>query len=515
MAAGRNTQRERRVAAFAVTLATTAALAAVAARHRLGTDHAVVAIVTAIVVLAIVVPTTLLIVERRGRRSSIANHPTGRAGSRPSQPMLDALQRALDSSANAAVVLLDLDGFKLINEAFGHDVGDHVIATTEARLRSAVGTGDAVFHLTGDEFGVIIPGPIDLATANEQASFLADVVSAPVTIVGLELANTASVGVAVAHGDDVAPAIDHAAMAVHRAKRLGGRRVEMYDETLRAEARDRLALSAALRHAANRDELTVEFQTINGLGDNAAFAIEALVRWNHPTLGLLGPDRFIPLAEDIGAIKAIGRWVLDAACTQLNAIDAASDGSHSARLGLWINVSPKQLDSLDFATDVKTIIANHGIDPTRITLEITENALIEDMDGVTAVLHALKAFGVHIAIDDFGTGFSALAYLNELPIDVLKIDRRFVSGLVGGSDKAILSSVIQLGFDKGLMVVAEGVETLGQRDLLQRLGCESAQGWYFGRATSSAEIVRALHVPDGMWRPFLGPTTELSASGNA
>jgi diguanylate cyclase len=520
MAADRYTQRERHIAAMAAAFATAVAIAAIILRHRLRVDHAVVAIITAIVELAIVVPTTLLIVERRGRRSSIAHHPTAQpttASARPLQPLMDALARALVDAETAAVVLVDLDGFKLINEAFGHDVGDHVIATVEARLRSATGPGTALCHIGGDEFGLVLTGPINLAAAKEQATFLADVVAAPLTIVGIELANTASLGVALAHRANVAAeAIDHAATAVHRAKRLGGRQVVLYDETLRAEARDRLALSAALRHAADRDELLVEFQTINNLVDGVPFAIEALVRWNHPTLGLLGPDRFVPLAEDIGAIKLIGRWVVDAACRQLRGIDSACDSSKtSQRLGLWINVSPKQLDSLEFASDIQRTVSSYGIDPTRVTLEITENALIDDIDGVTAVLHALRAFGVRIAIDDFGTGFSALAYLNELPVDVLKIDRRFVSGLVGGSDRAILSSVIQLGFDKGLMVVAEGVESVGQRDLLQQLGCASAQGWYFGRATSSAEIVRVMRHPTPQQRPNLGSATELSSSGNA
>jgi diguanylate cyclase len=520
MAADRYTQRERHIAALATAFAAAVATAALVLRHRLHVDHAVVAIITAIVELAIVVPTTLLILERRGRRSSIAHHPTAHPttdAARPVQAMIDALESALVVAESAAAVLIDLDGFKLINEAFGHDVGDHVIATIEARLRSATGPRTALCHIGGDEFGLVLSGPVNLAEANEQAVFLADVVAGPLTIVGIELANTASIGVALAHrGDAVADVIDHAATAVHRAKRLGGRQVVLYDETLRAEARDRLALSAALRHAADRNELLVEFQTVNNLTDGAPFAIEALVRWNHPTLGLLGPDRFIPLAEDIGAIKSIGRWVVDAACEQLRAIDSASDISHTPeRLGLWINVSPKQLDSLEFAFDIQTMITSHGLDPARVTLEITENALIDDVNGVAAVLHALKAFGVCIAIDDFGTGFSALAYLNELPIDVLKIDRRFVSGTVGGSDRAILSSVIQLGLDKGLMVVAEGVESVGQRDLLRQLGCVSAQGWYFGRATSSAEIVRVMQQPARQQRPILGSATELSSSGNA
>jgi diguanylate cyclase (GGDEF)-like protein len=494
MAAGRYSQRERRMAAQTVLLVGLVAVLAIALRARIQASHAVIIAITALVELAIIVPMTRVLAERRARREATAAHPSSRLGTVGAQPrdaIVQSVELALANDASAAVLLLDLDGFKLVNEAFGHDVGDHLIETMIGRLDTVAGSIDEVFHLGGDEFGIVLRGPIGLVAASDRAGFLADIVAAPLTIVGIELAVTASIGVALASRDDDAVAvIDHASTAVHRAKRLGGRRVVLYDEALRTEARDRLALGAALRHAVERDELIVEFQTINHVTDGTPFAMEALVRWQHPTLGLLSPERFIPLAEDTGAITAIGRWVLDASCRQLVQLDQQFSEAGQATFDLWVNVSPKQLGSLDFVTDVRSILATHGIAASRLTMEITENSLIDDVDGASAVLHALKALGLQIAIDDFGTGFSALSYLNQLPIDILKIDRRFVSAVSAGGDSSVLANVISLGHDKGLMVIAEGVETMEQRNVLRRLGCEAAQGWYFSRPVVSPEVGR-------------------------
>jgi diguanylate cyclase len=436
--------------------------------------------------------------RQHARRDAVKAHPSvvlDRDEVRPRRALIESIQRGIDNDGSTAVLLFDLDGFKLVNEAFGHDVGDHLIDVIHQRLVAAAGDSATVFHLGADEYGLVLGGPIGMIATHEQAAYLADIIAAPITIVGLELAVTASVGVALGSKDDVPISVlDHASTATHRAKRLGGRRVVLYDDALRSEARDRLALSTALRHAVDREELVVEFQTINNLTSGTPFAVEALVRWQHPTLGLLNPERFIPLAEDSGAIDKIGRWVLNTACREIAKLDEAMVQSNaaSAPLQLWVNVSPKQLTSLDLVDDVRTALAKHGLAASRLTLEITENSLIDDVDGAADVLGALKALGLRLAIDDFGTGYSALSYIDQLPIDALKIDRRFVVALQSPGDASVLASVISLGLDKGLQIIAEGVETAEQQSVLRRLGCVSAQGWLYSRAVPAEILTRAI-----------------------
>ncbi len=488
-------QRDRRIAAGLGAVLALCVIGAALANLPMQPDLAIVALAAALLELAVIVPVSLAVVDARARRRARQGHPVVHRvseGNHPRQALIASVHQCLERDGSVAVALFDLDGFKLVNEGFGHDVGDHVIRTMQSRLLAAGGENTDVFHLGGDEFGLVFRGPIGLLPANDQARYLTEVIAVPFTIVGIELAVTASVGVALGStGDMPAGILDHAAMAVHRAKRLGGRRVVLYDDALRTEARDRLALSAALNHAVERNELVLEFQTVNRLDDNKPIAIEALVRWRHPIHGLLPPERFIPLAEDIGVIGAIGQWVLAEGCRELAALDLAL-GSE-APTQLWVNVSPRQLESLAFVADVNSALAISGIDPARLVLEITENTLIGDIEGVSTILNTLKATGVTVAVDDFGTGFSALAYLDQLPVDILKIDRQFVAALnEEPPSTAIIGSVITMGRGKRLMVVAEGVETLAQRDLLRSLGCDAAQGWFYGRPTTSTDLVRRL-----------------------
>jgi diguanylate cyclase (GGDEF)-like protein len=498
MAAVSHASRDRALAVGVVLTTSLAGVVALTVWLTTRNTGAAMVFVTTLVQLAVAGSIRSFGYGRDARHAAAQSHPSvvlDRDEVRPRRALIQAIQAGIANDGSAAVLLFDLDGFKLVNEAFGHDVGDHLIDVIHQRLVSAAGESATVFHLGGDEYGLVLGGPIGLVTTHEQAAFLADLVASPISIVGLELAVTASVGVALGSKDDLPISVlDHASTAIHRAKRLGGRRVVLYDDALRSEARDRLALSTSLRHAVDRDELIVEFQTINNLTSGTPFAVEALVRWQHPTLGLLYPERFIPLAEDTGAIEKIGRWVLDTACREIAGLDAAMKKANitSAPLQLWVNVSPKQLTSLDLVEDVRTALSTHGIAPSRLTLEITENSLIDDVDGAADVLGALKAIGLRLAIDDFGTGYSALSYLDQLPVDALKIDRRFVSALQSAGDSAVLANVISLGVDKGLQVIAEGVETVEQQLLLRRLGCVSAQGWFYSRAVSAELLTRAI-----------------------
>lgn len=494
MAVGRM-QRDRRIAVVLVTIVAMCGLGALVARLPLQPNIVAIALAAALLELVVVVPVTLAVMKERSRRAARKSHPathTPSDTSRARKALIEAVGDAMNRDGSVAIALFDLDGFKLVNAGFGHDVGDHVISTMHTRIAESSGENTMVFHLGGDEFGVVLNGPIGLLPANDQARYLTDIIAEPLVIVGVELAVTTSVGVALgAHGDSPAGVLDHASMAVHRAKQLGGRRVVLYDDALRTEARDRLALSAALNHAVDRNELVIEFQTVNRLTDDVPIAVEALVRWKHPIHGLLPPERFIPLAEEIGAIGSIGRWVLKAACRELSNLDAALGAASPSQV--WVNVSPRQLESLAIVDDVGTALRLAGIKAERLVIEVTESTLISDTAGVAAILDALKSTGVTVAVDDFGTGFSALAYLDQLPLDILKIDRQFIAAIHDNtSNTAIVSSVITMGHEKGLTVIAEGVETLIQRDVLRSFGCDAAQGWFYGRPTTSADMVRRI-----------------------
>jgi diguanylate cyclase (GGDEF)-like protein len=498
MAAVSHASRDRALTVGVVL--TTATVSCVALVIWLATNSTLAAVVlaTSLGQLAAIDTIRRFALRRRARDAAVKSHPSvvlDRDEVRPRRALIEAIQTGIDNDGSTAVLLFDLDGFKLVNEAFGHDVGDHLIDVIHQRLVAAAGQSGTVFHLGGDEYGLVLGGPIGMIATHEQAVYLAEIIASPITIVGLELAVTASVGVALGSNVDLPISVlDHASTATHRAKRLGGRRVVLYDDALRSEARDRLALGTALRHAVDRDELIVEFQTINNLTSGTPFAVEALVRWQHPTLGRLCPERFIPLAEDSGAIDKIGRWVLNTACHDIARLDDAMKRANvtSAPLQLWVNVSPKQLTSLDLVDDVRNALLTNGLAPSRLTLEITENSLIDDVEGAADVLGALKAIGIRLAIDDFGTGYSALSYLDQLPIDALKIDRRFVTALQSAGDASVLANVISLGADKGLQVIAEGVETVEQQNVLRRLGCVSAQGWFYSRAVPADTLTRSV-----------------------
>ena len=397
------------------------------------------------------------------------------------------LARSARSGAGVAVLFIDLDRFKLINDSRGHAAGDALLVTVADRLRGTVRRHDTIARFGGDEFVIVCEDPSVAFEASLLAQRLIAVLQEPVVIDGQEVFLTASVGIALSDGGDTPESLlRDADAAMYRAKEQGRARTEFFDATMRTEAVLRLETQSALHRALERDELTVHYQPVIDFGTGAMTGVEALVRWMHPLHGLVSPASFIPLAEETGLIVPIGLWVLEEATAQLARWQASFPGRP---LVLNVNVSARQLRQADFVDSVAAVLCVTGIDPSCLCLELTESTFMEDVDGHRETLSALKALGVRLAIDDFGTGYSSLTYLKRFPVNVLKIDQAFVRGLgQDPSDTAIVESVIDLAHALGLVVVAEGVETVEQIAHLRMLGCDEAQGYYFARPQPAAEL---------------------------
>jgi diguanylate cyclase (GGDEF)-like protein/PAS domain S-box-containing protein len=401
--------------------------------------------------------------------------------------LMDRIEQALARSerdrSGVAVVLLDLDRFKLINDSRGHSEGDRVLEAVADRLRSAVRGADTVARFGGDEFVVVQEGATSPWAAARFGERLGEAVSGPLPLEGGEVFLSASLGVAVGGAGDSAEALlRDADSAMNTAKDRGRARVELFDVSTRARAESLLATEAALRRALERGELVVLYQPIISVADERIMGAEALVRWDPPGRGRVSPNEFIPLAEDTGLILPLGAWVLAQACAQLR--EWCDEGLGVEMLS--VNVSARQLASGSFLAAVRDEIRGNDLDPSRVSLEITESALMEDVEFSIESLVALKALGVGLAVDDFGTGYSSLAYLKRLPLDSLKVDRAFVDGIgVDPNDSAIVAAVVAMAGALGLEVTAEGVETEQQLDGLRALGCQFAQGFRFSPPLSA------------------------------
>ena len=388
-----------------------------------------------------------------------------------------------------AVLLLDLDNFKVINDSLGHQVGDALLQSVGERLLGLVDPEDTVARLGGDEFIVLatrVAGPDD---SGRLADRIATSLNAPFAIDGRSVTVTTSIGVALSRpGGDQAPEalLRGADLALYRAKADGRARHALFDPRMEAEAMQRMELETDLRLALSRHELRLHYQPIFSLGGGELAGWEALVRWQHPTRGLVPPGMFIPLAEETGLIVALGRWVLDEGCRQLRAWHELSGDTS---LTMSVNVSARQFQHAGLVDEVKDALDASGLQPCRLKLEITESAIMRDAEASVASLRALEALGVELAIDDFGTGYSSLAYLKRFPVDTLKIDRTFVDGLGrDAQDAAIVLSVVALAHTLKLSVVAEGIETSAQQAELAMLGCDFGQGYLLGRP---ADVPRA------------------------
>jgi diguanylate cyclase (GGDEF)-like protein/PAS domain S-box-containing protein len=396
-----------------------------------------------------------------------------------------ALSRRARRDGAVAVLFLDLDDFKRVNDGLGHAAGDALLVAIATRLVAATRHADTVARLGGDEFAVLLELGADGAEASAVGERVAAAFRAPIRVDGREMSVAASVGLAVAApGDDVDVLLRNADVAMYEAKARGKSRVVTFERAMHAQVIDRLELEADLLRALDRSEFRLLYQPIVELETGAPYGVEALVRWQHPTRGLVPPAAFIPVAEESGAIVAIGRWVLHEACAQAARwhAEARRRAPDAPPASITVNVSRRQLADPALADDVRAALAASALPPAALVLEITEGVLMEDAAQAVARLRTLRELGVRIAVDDFGTGYSSLSYLQQFPVDILKIDRTFVGGVAGGGKEAALArTIIALGDMLALTTVAEGVENAAQRAQLQALGCALGQGFLFAR----------------------------------
>jgi diguanylate cyclase (GGDEF)-like protein/PAS domain S-box-containing protein len=391
-----------------------------------------------------------------------------------------------------AVLFVDLDRFKLFNDTLGHDRGDEILIAVGKRLVECARAADTVGRFSGDEFVVVCESLRATTDAIKIAEHLLSSFHAPFRIDGADVRVTASIGVAASGARETADdLVRDADLAMYRAKDRGRARYEVFDDTLRAEAERRSIIEAGLRRALDNDEFALVFQPVWSITEQRFVGAEALLRWHDPERGQVGPAEFIPVAEDCGLIVPIGTWVLEHACQSLARWSRASPRLDACTMS--VNVSAVQLRSRTFIDALEQLIAATGIEPRLLCLEITESVLMEDIDYFSEVLRRLQAVGVNLSIDDFGTGYSSLAYLRRFPIDELKIDRSFVTGLDTDTyDATLVAAMIGIGDALGHRVVAEGVETTEELVALRDLGCQYAQGYLFARPCTFDECVEFL-----------------------
>ncbi len=400
-----------------------------------------------------------------------------------------ALARATRHRNRNAVLFLDLDGFKVVNDSLGHHVGDQLLVAVAERLRVYSRPGDTVARLGGDEFAFLLEDIADQSDAVRVAERITDALRASFAVSGREVHATASVGIVIsgAGGDDPARLLRDADVAMYRAKAKGKARYEVFDARMGADALRRLEAEADLRQAIERREFRVYYQPRVEIVSGHIVGMEALVRWDHPRRGLLSPAEFIPLAEETGLILPIGRRVLAEACGQARAWRDRYPGD--PRLLMSVNLSVRQFQHPDLVEEITQVLRETGLAAGSLKLEITESVLMEDAAANTIMLRRLEALGVRLEIDDFGTGYSSLGYLKRFPVDVLKIDRSFVAGLGRDpEDTAIVQAMISLAHTLGLAVTAEGVETTDQLACLRDMGCELGQGYLFSEPLPSAAV---------------------------
>jgi diguanylate cyclase (GGDEF)-like protein len=403
------------------------------------------------------------------------------------------LERALVDSArqgsDVAVAFLDLDHFKRVNDSLGHPAGDDLLRQVAERLTSAVRQGDTLSRYAGDEFVVLFRDLTDPVDAGLLCDRLLRCFERPFQLGRSDVVVTASIGVVTGRAPQTVDELLLSADAsMYDAKARGRGRVRIFSAELRHEAEARLAIETGLRSALAAGQLVLHYQPVVSLVTGRAVGAEALVRWQHPERGLLGPDSFIPVAEATGLILPLGAWVLTRACT-----DAASWTGALAGLEVAVNLSARQLTQSDVVSQVAGALSTSGLEPSRLLLEVTESAMLEDADAAGRALDALAELGVRIAVDDFGTGYSSLLYLRRYPISVLKIDRAFIAGVASNTDDhAICTSVVTLGHAVDAMTIAEGVETLPQMAALESMGCRRAQGFLWSRGVPLDQLAKAV-----------------------
>lgn len=391
-----------------------------------------------------------------------------------------AQSRARRSEVTIAVLFLDLDSFKTVNDSLGHVAGDELLVLAAGRLRRCLRPSDTAARFGGDEFAILLDDVGSRSSTELVAERVLAELRAPFELQGQEVFISASVGIATSEdraGDDL---LRNADLAMYRAKSAGKGRFETFEPGMHAAVLERLELEVDLQRAVFRNELVAHYQPIVNLATGEIVGTEALLRWIHPTRGMIGPDEFIPLAEETGAIHALGQWVLFEACRQTVEWNAGIRAGAPLRIG--VNLSGKQLEDPDLVSQVAGVLSETGLPPGRLVLEITETVLMHDLEGTIAKLCELRALGIGLSVDDFGTGYSSLQYLRRFPLESLKIAKSFVDGVAGPShDAAVARAVVELGSTFQLNVVAEGVETVEQHAQLITLGCQYGQGYLFAR----------------------------------
>jgi diguanylate cyclase (GGDEF)-like protein len=409
-----------------------------------------------------------------------------------------ALKRLQRRRRPLAVFFLDLDRFKAINDSFGHASGDALLIAVSKRLSDCVRAEDTVARLGGDEFAVLVENLAGEAEVRIVADRVKEAFREPIVIDGRELAVAASIGIALSeHGTETADdLLRNADLAMYRAKAAGGG-ARQYAPEMHAGMIDRLELESDLRQALAREQLYLVYQPIVDLQTGHLSGAEALLRWQHPTRGLVSPAEFIPVAESSGMIVPIGEWVLRQACRDARRWDEIQGGE---QLSVSVNISGRQLQTSELTSMVPRALIDAGLAPGRLTLEMTESVLIDRSDETLSLLHELRRLGVRLAIDDFGTGYSSLSYLHRFPVDIVKIDRSFIESLTGEADETSLAeSIIRIGHGLRVTTVAEGIEDAAQLQALQRLECDHGQGYHFARPMSAADF-EAYVAERKVWR---------------
>ena len=399
------------------------------------------------------------------------------------------------------VMFMNLDRFKFVNDTLGHRAGDQLLKIVADRLRRALRDADTIARLSADEFVIIQPERAEGGLSPAVVQRIMDAVAEPIVIEGHEFVMGCCIGIAVCPTDgvDADQLIKHAGIAMYRAKELGRNNFQFYTSSMNESAMERLRLEGDLRSALEREEFVLHYQPQAELGTGRIIAAEALIRWNHPVLGMVSPARFISLAEEMGLIVPIGAWVLRTACRQSVAWQRAGLGA----VRVAVNLSARQFYQQDLLSTIASVLEETGIAPHLLELELTESMMMNDVEHAVDILRRLKSMGVHLSIDDFGTGYSSLSYLKRFPIDLLKIDQSFVRDITSDpDDAAIVLSIISLAHSLRLRVIAEGVETEAQLGYLQRHGCDFMQGYYFSRPLPAAECGQLLRDGTQLLLPF-------------
>jgi diguanylate cyclase (GGDEF)-like protein len=409
------------------------------------------------------------------------------------------LQMAVRVRAPGALLLFDIDRFKTTNDSLGHSAGDEVLRETALRLQAEIGDSATVARLGGDEFAALLPrcSPVEAMHAAER---LRHALAAPLRIAGMQIEVSTSIGIALfpQDGVELERLVKNAEMAMYEVKRAGRGASRFFTSMMNDVVAERMHMESALRQALAARGLALHYQPKMQLDGSGCAGVEALVRWADPVLGDVPPDRFIALAEECGLIGAIDAWVLETACAQL----AAWHREGVPVPSVSVNVSPLRFHSDDVPAHVRRLLSLHGLKPAMLMLEVTERVMLSDDERTRVDLRTLHEMGVRLSVDDFGTGYSSLGYLKRLPVSELKLDRSFVCDLEReASDRALADAVIGIGQALGLKVVAEGVETPGQRELLAHAGCDMAQGFLFTQALPAAELVAWLEREHGSWPP--------------